>query len=112
MNDKETTMNKPKTITIDDVEYVRADAATPPKGPRCVVVVDRGWIFAGNVEDVAGRIRITQAVHVFRWDRIGFNGVLENPKAEGVDIRKLAHDVDLPASAEVFRVPVSDRWGL
>jgi|SRR6056297_589438 len=99
-----------ETIEINGVTY--APQQPPPTGKRAVVVVDRGWIFAGDVEDGDGRIRITRAVHVFRWERIGFNGVLADPKAEGVDIRKLEHDVDLPASAEVFRVPVGDSWGL
>lgn len=37
-------MTKPKTITVDGEKYTRATEA--PKGNRCVVVVDRGWIFA------------------------------------------------------------------
>jgi hypothetical protein len=44
---KETTQMKPETIKIDDTTYVRADAK--PVGNRAVVVVDRGWIFAGDV---------------------------------------------------------------
>lgn len=106
-------MSKPKEITIDEVKYIRADSVQQqaPSGPRCVVVVDRGWIFAGNVEDVGERIKITDALHVFRWESIGFNGMLSDPKSSKVDLRPLGHDVDLPASAEVFRIPVGDKWG-
>lgn len=43
------TMNV-STIEVNGVKYVRADqiAAEAPRGNRAVVVVDRGWIFAGN----------------------------------------------------------------
>ena len=34
-----------ETITVNGIEYVRRQAA----GTRAVVVVDRGWIFAGDV---------------------------------------------------------------
>lgn len=95
-------------VTINGVEYVPAG----PAGNRCVVVVDRGWIFAGDVEDRDGRIIITRAVWVFRWERIGFAAVVANPKQGGVDIRPLSTTVDLPAAAELFRLPVADDWGL
>lgn len=100
-------------IQINGVEYTRTDTIeTPLRGNRAVVVVDRGWIFAGDVTDEGGRIRLARAVWVFRWERIGFDGVLSDPHADGVEIRKLEHAVDLPAGAEVFRIPVAADWGL
>ena len=99
----------PITISIDGVNYVRADSV--PSGKRAVVVVDRGWIFAGDVTDEAGRIRLTRALHVFGWSSIGFAAMLEQPKSDKVDLRPCA-DVDMPADAEIFRVPVADDWGL
>lgn len=99
-----------KRIEIDGVAYVRE--TPPPKGKRAVVVVDRGWIFAGDVEDRDGRVYLTRAVWVFKWSSIGFAAVVENPKQKGVDIRPLTTSVDIPAGAEVFRLPVSDDWGL
>ena len=58
-------------------------------GNRCVVVVDRGWIFAGDLTEENGRIRLTRAVWVFRWESIGFAAVVANPKTTGVDIRPI-----------------------
>ncbi len=97
-------------IEINGEKYVKASAV--PKDSRCVVVVDRGWIFAGDVTEANGRIRITRALHVFRWESIGFDGMIKDPKSSKVTLKKLEHDVDLPADAEVFRVPVGDSWGL
>lgn len=105
-------MSKPETITIDDVKYVRADAAqVKPNGNRNVVVCDRGWIFAGDVTRENGRIKISRALHVFRWESIGFDGVIKNPKSNKVILKPLA-DVDMPESAEIFCVPVDGEWGL
>ena len=95
-------------IEIDGITYIRQQA--PGERQRSVVVVDRGWIFAGDIdESVPGRIKITRAVWVFRWESIGFAGVLENPGK--ADIRPIK-DVDLPSSSEIFRVPVAEDWGL
>lgn len=93
-------------ITINGVEY--APVLSKPTGTRAVVVVDRGWIFAGDVTRADGRIRISRAVHVFKWVGIGFAKMVET---EDADLRPIA-DVDMPAGAEIFCVPVHDEWGL
>ena len=105
-------MSKPETITIDEVKYVRADSVNvKPNGNRNVVVCDRGWIFAGDVTRENGRVKITRALHVIRWDSIGFDGVIKNPKSNKVTLKPLA-DVDMPAGAELFSIPVNSEWGL
>ena len=102
-------MTKPNTIKIDDVEYVRSDLLLAPKtGTRAVVVVDRGWIFAGDVTRENGRIKLSRALHVFKWEGIGFAKMVETAKA---DLRPIA-DVDIPADSEIFSIPVEDSWGL
>ena len=101
------------TITINDVEYTPvAEAQQQVRGNRAVVVVDRGWIFAGDVTRENGRIKITRAVWVFSWETIGFDGVIANPKSERVIIKPMPNGVDLPEGAEIFSVPVSEDWGL
>ncbi len=99
------------TITVNGVEYIRADAVptVKPNGNRAVIVVDRGWIFAGDVTREDGRIKLSRAVWVFRWESCGFSKVIEDPS--NADIRPMA-DVDIPAGAEIFAVPVSYSWGL
>jgi hypothetical protein len=105
-------MSTPNTITIDQVKYVREDSIAPkPTGTRAVVVVDRGWIFAGDVTRENGRIKLSRAIHVFRWESIGFDGMIANPKSNKVMLKPL-DDVDMPESAEIFCIPVPDTWGL
>ena len=103
-------MTHPETITIDDVQYVRQDSVTSstPRGSRAVVVIDRGWIFAGDVTRENGRIRLSRALHVFKWESIGFAKMVQTAKA---DLRPIA-DVDIPEGAEIFCVPVEDQWGI
>ncbi len=96
-------------IDVNGIKYTKVCACP---GKRAVIVVDRGWIFAGDVTEKDGRIYLDRAVWVFSWTSIGFDGVLKNPKSDKVALRPLTTRVDLPADAEVFRCPVSDDWGL
>ena len=103
-------MSTPNTITIDNVKYIREDSVVQkPNGNRAIIVVDRGWIFAGDVTRENGRIKLSRALHVFKWESVGFAGMIENTKK--ADLRKIA-DVDIPEDAEIFCVPVSASWGL
>lgn len=97
-------------ITLNGIEYIKASDAIAerPSGTRAVVVVDRGWIFAGDVTREDGRIKLSRAVWVFAWKVIGFAKMIETEKA---DLRPIA-DIDLPAGAEIFSVSVHDSWGL
>ena len=81
-------------------------------GTRAVVVVDRGWVFAGDVTEKDGRIFLDRAVWVFRWESVGFAAVVADPVKSKADIRKMSTRVDLPSESELFRLPVSDTWGL
>jgi hypothetical protein len=95
-----------ENVIINGVEY--APVTNRHTGTRAVVVVDRGWIFAGDVTRENGRIRLSRAVHVFSWNSIGFAKMVE---IEQADLRPIA-DVDMPEGAEIFCVPVHDSWGL
>ena len=102
-------------LMVNGVKYVPASSIPPktpaPKGTRAVIVVDRGWIFAGNVVRKDNRIYLSNACQVWRWESIGFNGMIDDPKSSKVVVKKCA-DVEIPATSEIFAVPVSDNWGL
>lgn len=79
---------------------------------RAVVVVDRGWIFAGDMSLTPdGYLRLTNALHVFRWESVGFAAVVADPKKAKADLRAIA-DVEIPQDAVVFRLPVPSDWGV
>ena len=93
------------------MKAIKKSVSRTPAAKRAVVVVDRGWIFAGDVRESKGRIYLTNAVWVFRWERIGFASMVANPNQDGVDIRPISA-VDIPRGAEVFRIPVAAGWGV
>ena len=106
-------MKMSNTININGIEYIPAtEAQTVITGSRAVVVVDRGWIFAGDVTRENGRIKLSRAVHVFKWQSIGFDGMIADPKSSNVTLKPLTNGVDIPEGAEIFCVPVEDGWGL
>lgn len=100
-----------ETLEINGEKYQKVGPGLPP-GRRAVVVVDRGWIFAGDVTEENGRIYLDNAVWVFSWESVGFASVVEDPKKAKADIRRLSTRVDLPADSEIFRMPVAAGWGL
>lgn len=95
-----------KNVMIDGVEYT---PVTAKSGSRAVVVVDRGWIFAGDVRRKDGVIYLSRAVWVFRWESCGFAAVITDPSK--ADIRPIA-DVEIPDQSEIFCIPVGESWGL
>jgi hypothetical protein len=104
-------------LTIKEArELVSMFSAAPPRtrpepSGRAVVVVDRGWIFAGDMSVTPdGYLRLTNALHVFRWQSVGFSGLVADPAKAKADLRPVA-DVEIPMDAIVFRVPVPADWG-
>jgi len=60
---------KPETISIDEVQYVRADTVSKtPTGDTKIVVLQRGWVLVGNVSvsEKDPNIRIIQNAAVIR----------------------------------------------
>lgn len=104
----------PKTIKIDNDEYVRKSDIPhiQPNGNRCVLVVSSGWMFAGDVTEENGRIKLTRAVHIKRFRGCWFNGMISAPESDEVELAQLPEGVDVPKEAELFRVPVHNDWGL
>ena len=98
-----------KNVVIDGVEYTPVVKHT---GNRAVIVVDRGWIWAGDVTEDEGKITLTNAVWIFRWEGIGFDGVLANPKSSKAMLKRIANSVEIPCGSIIFRVPVAEDWAL
>lgn len=84
----------------------------PAPSGRAVIVVDRGWIFAGDMSVTAdGYLRLENALHVFGWQSVGFAAVVADPKKARADLREV-EPVEIPMDAVIFRVPVPSTWGV
>ena len=77
-----------------------------------MVVFDRGWIFAGDVTEKDGRIRLDRVVWLFRWESIGLDGLIRDPKSTHATLKQMPSTIDAPLDAEIYRIPVCDDWGL
>lgn len=58
-------MAAPKTIKIDEVEYVRAGAQEP--SDIQIVVAQRGWVYAGRVSVEGDDVVIRDAKNIRVW---------------------------------------------
>ena len=84
-------MNKPTTITIDEVKYVRADSVSvEPTTGREVVVCGNGWIFHGEIakEQPADGLRLLNASNVRSWSKVGFGGMLNRKDGHNTKLDK------------------------
>ena len=105
------------SVSLNGVEYVRKDSVKDvPHSGRYVFVLDRGWIFAGDLRvppgtGTTGRVELARVVLVQSWSGVGFDGMIENPKKSCV-LKPISTSVDFPEDAELFRLPVKADWGL
>ena len=105
------------SIEVNGVTYVPAGttgANVLPSGNRNVIVIDRGWIFAGDTsfDEVTQEYTLSNAIWVFRWESVGFDGVISNPKSSKVTLKKMDAPVVVPKGSVIFKVPVDAKWGL
>jgi hypothetical protein len=85
-------VSKPESIKIDGVEYIRADKLDEAKkyeGDIKIVVLDRGFVYVGNVEETDNFVVITNASNIRIWGTskgLGelVNGPLSNTKLDKV----------------------------
>ena len=56
-------------VIIDEYAPVKREV-----GKRAIIVVDRGWVFAGDVTRKDRRITLTNAVWLFRWESVWVRG--------------------------------------
>ena len=81
----------PTTITIDGVQFVRADSVPPkPDGEIKIVVLDRGFVYVGRVtienpEDLDAMVVMRDAKNIRIWGTTKGLGELTNgPTAKTV----------------------------
>jgi hypothetical protein len=92
---------------IKVLEQATANCAT---GDRHIVVLDRGWIFAGNLsKDEHHVYTLTDAVNVRKWDSGGFGALSKSATAAGATLDKCA-TLRFHETAMMFAVPISSDW--
>ena len=83
-----------------------------PRGSRHIVVLDRGWIFVGNLEadsPAAENYTLTNVLNVRTWKQGGFGALSLSAKEAGAVLDKSA-PLKFHRSAVIFMVPVGEAW--
>jgi hypothetical protein len=102
-------------LEINGVRYVPEHAASPaalPVGNRAVFVIDRGFIYAGDWSLIDNEYTLANVVNLRRYESIGFEGVLDDPKSSNATIVAMPYPVIVPAGSVLFMIPVPQGWGL
>lgn len=103
-------MSKPESIKIDDVEYVRADAATKCEGDIKIVVADRGFVFIGRVKNDSDFTTVTNAKNIRIWGTTkGLGELVSGPTSKTV--LDTVGTVRIPSRAVIAIVDVEQsKW--
>ena len=103
-------MSTPKTITIDGVDFVRADSIQPkPDGDRHIVILDRGFIFEGVLSEDDGVYTLTDCANIRRWERGGTGGMLKSAGKSGASLDDSA-DIKWSKGSEHFMAATPIGW--
>lgn len=99
-------MSSPKSIKIDEVEYVRADSAQPSE--LQIVVAQRGWVFVGRVAIEGDDLVIRDAKNIRIWGTTKGLGELRNGPLPSTKFDDYG-TVRMPALSVVARIDV-EKW--
>src|SRR3990167_7092903 len=81
-------------------------AAAMPNGDRHICVLDRGWIFVGNLtETEPGRYTLSNVKNVRKWQQGGFGLLSKGARSAGATLDD-GTPLRFTASALLFSVPV------
>ena len=74
--------DKPQTIKIDDVEYVRSDLAPKTNGDIRIVILQRGWVVVGKFSQDGTNCSLSNASVIRNWgSEKGLGQIAENGPA-------------------------------
>jgi hypothetical protein len=108
-------MSKPETITIDDVKYIRADSiplASKYEGEIKIVVLDRGFVYVGEVEETDNFIVIRNAKNIRIWGTTRGIGELVDGPLTGTRLDNVG-TVRAPSRALISLIDVEQSaWAL
>ena len=78
---------------------------------RCIITLDRGWVFVGNVtRNEDGYSTATNCANVRKWSSGGWGGMTRDPKAAET-VLDACEDMSWQTGSELFLTPVPEDWG-
>lgn len=107
-------MSKPEKITIDDVEYVRADraAANYSASPVKIVILQRGWVMVGRYSRDGETVSLDGTKTIRRWGTTKGLGQLRNGPLKDTVLDECGH-VEFHVLAVVAEISCEESsWSL
>ena len=101
-------MNSEIKKAIEVLEKATANCAV---GDRHIVVLDRGWIFAGrmSLDKETNVYTVTDCVNIRYFKKVGFGGLSQGAKNAEATLDKCV-PIKFHARAMIFCVPISENW--
>lgn len=107
--------NASTTISIDDVQYVRADSIPTPvpfDSEVRIVVLQRGWVLVGRYAEDGDRVLLSDAYVIERWGTTKGLGQLVDGPTSTTRLRK-AGTVEAHRLGVVLTIAArADKWTL
>ena len=78
---------------------------------RCIVVLDKGFIFVGDLshDTESGMYTLTSVKNVRKWAKGGFGGLTKSAKESGA-VLDVCEPIKFHGKAMVFAAPVGGDW--
>ena len=91
------------------IDVLTAATANCVEGDRHLVVLDKGFIFAGNLSKKDDVYTLTNCFNVRKWSTGGFGGLSKSANESGATLDPSA-PIRFEPRAMVFCVPISGDW--
>lgn len=93
------------------LKVLQSATANCAQGDRHIAVLDRGWIFAGNMslDPETNVYTMTDCVNIRKWTSGGFGAVSQSVGAAGATLDECA-PIKFHARAMIFCVPIGSDW--
>jgi len=92
----------------EDLKAIANGMASTVTGNRHIVVLDRGWIFVGDLTEGDGGVcTLSRCKNIHRWTGGGFGGLTLSPKSVSA---VMVDSGDVTFKQCIFMVPVPEDW--
>jgi len=94
----------------DAIEVIKKATANCAVGTRAIVVLERGWIFAGNLsyDEKTDVSTITDCCNIRKWKTGGFGLLTKNATAAGAELDK-CEPIKYKGNP-IFVCPIDEAW--
>jgi len=104
-------MSKPQKISIDNVDYIRADSVNVVPTTKQIVVLQRGWIVIGDVEKTETEVNINNCEVIRIWGTSrGLGEIAENGPTDKTKLDKCPPIVVDPRTVVMYMNVNESKW--